>query len=84
MVRTVMQYLSPMSLGLLVHRYHHASVLLVSWFSYTTLMPALYFITINYSVHAIMYFYFFLMAINRKPKWFNPIYITIVQISQVS
>jgi elongation of very long chain fatty acids protein 6 len=37
----------------------------------------------NYFVHAIMYFYYFLMAIKRKPKWFNPMWITCMQIGQM-
>ena len=30
-----------------------------------------------------MYFYYFLMAIKCKPKWFNPKWITIAQITQM-
>jgi hypothetical protein len=30
-----------------------------------------------------MYFYYFLMAVKLKPKWFNSIYITVCQISQM-
>lgn len=37
----------------------------------------------NYSVHASMYFYYFLMAMRLRPKWFNPIIITAFQISQM-
>ena len=37
----------------------------------------------NYSVHASMYGYYFLMAMKLRPKWFNPIIITIFQISQM-
>eukprot|EP00591_Stephanopyxis_turris_P009644 CAMPEP_0195526950 /NCGR_PEP_ID=MMETSP0794_2-20130614/28306_1 /TAXON_ID=515487 /ORGANISM="Stephanopyxis turris, Strain CCMP 815" /LENGTH=105 /DNA_ID=CAMNT_0040657747 /DNA_START=635 /DNA_END=952 /DNA_ORIENTATION=- len=37
----------------------------------------------NYSVHAIMYGYYFLMAINAKPKWLNAMFITAAQISQM-
>ena len=37
----------------------------------------------NYSVHAIMYFYYFLMAARIKPKWFQPVWITVAQISQM-
>ena len=37
----------------------------------------------NYSVHASMYGYYFLMAIHAKPKWFNPMIITAFQISQM-
>jgi elongation of very long chain fatty acids protein 6 len=37
----------------------------------------------NYAVHAVMYFYYFLMAVHRKPKWFKPVWITVAQISQM-
>ena len=30
-----------------------------------------------------MYFYYFLMAVKCKPKWFNSMYITVSQISQM-
>ena len=30
-----------------------------------------------------MYFYYFLMAVKCKPKWFNSIWITVSQISQM-
>lgn len=39
--------------------------------------------TMNYGVHAIMYFYYFLMAVKLKPRWFNSMYITVSQISQM-
>ena len=37
----------------------------------------------NYSVHAIMYGYYCLMALRMKPKWMNPFFITVAQISQM-
>jgi elongation of very long chain fatty acids protein 6 len=37
----------------------------------------------NYAVHAMMYFYYFIMAVKMKPKWFNPVWITVAQISQM-
>jgi elongation of very long chain fatty acids protein 6 len=37
----------------------------------------------NYGVHAIMYGYYFLMAIKMKPKWLNAMFITGAQISQM-
>lgn len=37
----------------------------------------------NYSVHAVMYGYYFLMAIKMRPKWFNPIVVTFMQLSQM-
>lgn len=30
-----------------------------------------------------MYFYYFLMAVKAKPKWFKPVWITFAQISQM-
>lgn len=67
-----------------LHWYHHISVLLYCWHAYVTKAPAgLFFVTMNYGVHAIMYFYYFLMAIKCKPKWFNSIWITVSQISQM-
>ena len=43
---------------LFLHWYHHVTVLLYCWHSYATEAPqALYFVAMNYSVHAIMYGY---------------------------
>ena len=56
-----------------LHWYHHISVLLCCWHSFVSKAPTgLFFGTMNYGVHSIMYFYYFLMAIRAKPKWFNP------------
>merc|ERR1740136_149294 len=49
---------------ILLHWYHHITVLLFCWHSYvTTSPPGIFFVVMNYSVHASMYFYYFLMAI---------------------
>lgn len=67
-----------------LHWYHHITVLLYCWNSYVTESSAgLYFVAMNYTVHAFMYFYFFLMAIKGVPKWFNPFLLTVMQISQM-
>lgn len=68
-----------------LHYYHHVSVLLYVWFcAYATVNPiAPVFGTMNYGVHAMMYGYYFLMAIGMKPKWLNPMYITSAQILQM-
>jgi elongation of very long chain fatty acids protein 6 len=67
-----------------LHWYHHVSVLLYCWHSYVFKAPAgLIFCTMNYAVHAFMYFYYFLMAIRMKPKWIAPVYITAAQIAQM-
>lgn len=69
---------------ILLHWYHHISVLAYCWHSYVTKAPAgIIFCAMNYAVHAIMYFYYFLMAVKCKPKWFNSMYITVSQISQM-
>ncbi|GAX19602.1 elongation of very long chain fatty acids protein 6 [Fistulifera solaris] len=67
-----------------LHWYHHISVLLFTWHAYVNNSPTgAFFISMNYGVHAMMYFYYFLMAVRMKPKWFNPIWITVAQISQM-
>merc|ERR1712151_1349101 len=67
-----------------LHWYHHITVLLFCWHSYITFSTGgVFFCAMNYSVHAFMYGYYFLMAIRAKPKWLNPIFITLAQISQM-
>jgi len=70
---------------LFLHYYHHVSVLLYVWFygygSANSIAPI--FAAMNYGVHAMMYGYYFLMAIGMKPKWMNPVYITSAQILQM-
>jgi elongation of very long chain fatty acids protein 6 len=67
-----------------LHWYHHISVLFYCWHAYVTKSPVgLIFCVMNYAVHAIMYFYYFLMAVRFKPKSFKAVYITAAQISQM-
>ena len=67
-----------------LHWYHHVTVLLYCWHSYVSSAPTgLFFVVMNYGVHAIMYGYYFLMAVKMKPRWFSAIYITVAQISQM-
>lgn len=69
---------------ILLHWYHHITVLLFCWHSYATeASTGLFFVTMNYSVHAIMYGYYYLMAIDCRPRWLNPVAITICQILQM-
>lgn len=69
---------------LFLHWYHHVSVLLYCWHSYVTRSNVSFlFGVMNYAVHAVMYGYYFLMAIQRKPKWFSAFYLTVAQISQM-
>ncbi|KAL3759230.1 hypothetical protein ACHAWU_002500 [Discostella pseudostelligera] len=67
-----------------LHWYHHITVLLYCWHSYVTTSPSgLFFVVMNYSVHAVMYGYYFLMAMKLRPKWFNPMVVTFMQLSQM-
>jgi len=67
-----------------LHWYHHITVLLYCWHAYVTTSPfAFFFVVMNYIVHAVMYGYYFLMAIKMRPKWFNPIVVTFLQLSQM-
>jgi len=66
-----------------LHWYHHVTVLLYCYYSGMHAHSGLYFVAMNYTVHSFMYGYFYLMAIKKVPKWFNPLWITIMQISQM-
>eukprot|EP01039_Chlorochromonas_danica_P007901 gene7901-8716_t len=67
-----------------LHWYHHITVLVFCWNSYVTMSGAgLYFIAMNYTVHAVMYFYYCLQALKKVPKWFPSWIITLLQISQM-
>lgn len=69
---------------LFLHYYHHITVLLYSWKSFSTLASSgIYFVSMNYTVHAVMYFYYFLAAIGRRPhSWAR--FVTILQLSQMA
>jgi hypothetical protein len=67
-----------------LHWYHHVTVLLFCWNAYITeASNGHYFASMNYTVHAVMYFYYFLQAIKAIPKWFPSWIITLMQISQM-
>jgi elongation of very long chain fatty acids protein 6 len=69
---------------IVLHWYHHASVLLYCWHAYSTKAASgLYFIAMNYSVHAFMYAYFCLQALHMVPKNFPAYLITVFQILQM-
>ena len=64
--------------------YHHVSVLLFTWAAYVYKSPTgIIYMVMNYFVHAIMYFYYYLMAVHAKPKWFRAQWITVLQIAQM-
>lgn len=53
-----------------LHWYHHSTVMLVSLAGYAAAQPsAIYFCGINYGVHSVMYYYYYLMACGKKPGW---------------
>lgn len=67
-----------------LHWYHHVTVLLFCWSAYSTMAGSgLYFVAMNYSVHALMYGYYCLQALNVCPKSFPAILITLSQIAQM-
>lgn len=76
-----------------LHWYHHVTVLLYCWHSYATRSSAgLYFVSMNFGVHALMYYYYYLVASRDRskeaagkakatPKWDG--IVTTLQISQM-
>merc|ERR1712032_648740 len=66
-----------------LHWYHHCSVLMCCWHAYVWEVPTgIYFVAMNYSVHAIMYFYYFLAGVcKRPPKW--GLFVTVLQLLQM-
>ncbi|EKF28091.1 fatty acid elongase, putative, partial [Trypanosoma cruzi marinkellei] len=68
-----------------LHWYHHATVMLFCWHAYAyTISSGLWFATMNYCVHSIMYFYYFMCACGMR-KVIRPIapLITMMQILQM-
>lgn len=66
-----------------LHYYHHISVMFFVWHGYSMMSPiGIYFIAINYSVHSVMYFYYFLTAIGYRPRW--AYMVTALQLSQMA
>lgn len=65
-----------------LHAFHHTTVLTVCWFAGQYQLPIGIFVaSINYVIHSIMYFYYFLHAIEKRPKWGR--IITQMQIAQM-
>jgi hypothetical protein len=54
-----------------LHWYHHVTVLVFCWFTYVRKNPGVIFCGMNYTVHAIMYFYYYLQAADRKSFLFT-------------
>lgn len=72
---------------ILLHWYHHTTVLLFCWHAYSTsASTGIYFAAMNYSVHAIMYLYFGFTQLGPKyRKMVRPFafYITMLQLAQM-
>jgi elongation of very long chain fatty acids protein 6 len=65
-----------------LHWFHHATVLWYSWDAYSSQSSmGIYFALMNFYVHFIMYFYFYLTACGYKPVWAK--LVTLLQISQM-
>eukprot|EP00922_Rhytidocystis_sp_ex-Travisia-forbesii_P048996 GHVS01072930.1.p1 GENE.GHVS01072930.1~~GHVS01072930.1.p1 ORF type:complete len:434 (-),score=57.43 GHVS01072930.1:688-1989(-) len=82
LIDTVFIVLRKKELGFL-HWYHHCTVLLYTWDSFYVEQPSgLYFVAMNYSVHTVMYFYYFMAAqCKRRLSW--GVYVTVAQITQM-
>lgn len=67
-----------------LHWYHHITVLLYSWFSYTEYTSsARWFIVMNYCVHAVMYSYYALRSMGYSPPRSFAMFITTLQLLQM-
>lgn len=65
-----------------LHWFHHATVLMYCWHASQFEMPTgIFFATMNYIVHSIMYFYYFLAAVMTPPRWSK--FVTVLQIVQM-
>ncbi|GFY38401.1 elongation of very long chain fatty acids protein 6 [Trichonephila inaurata madagascariensis] len=67
-----------------LHWYHHITVLLFTWYSYTEhIAPARWFVVMNYFAHSLMYTYYAMRAMRIKMPRFVAIIITTSQILQM-
>ncbi|EFN75445.1 elongation of very long chain fatty acids protein 6 [Harpegnathos saltator] len=67
-----------------LHWYHHITVLLYAWFSYSEYTAsARWYVVMNYCVHSIMYTYYALKAMRYKPPKAIAMVITTLQLIQM-
>ena len=67
-----------------LHCYHHVSVFIYCWFSYAyPISTGVWFGTVNFIVHAVMYAYYAVKASGRNPPRWVARCITILQLSQM-
>lgn len=65
-----------------LHWYHHTTVLAYTWFSLVVMTPpGALFGVVNTFVHSIMYFYFYLTSIGKRPSWGR--LVTLIQLTQM-
>jgi len=69
-----------------LHWFHHCTVLLYCWHAYhNRIAPGLWFASMNYSVHSVMYLYYFLQTVGWCRKQCKAVapFITTIQILQM-
>lgn len=70
-----------------LHVYHHASVVILSWFEYASgSASARWFYTMNYAVHSLMYAYYALKVMPnfvRIPKWVSMLVTTLQTLQMI-
>lgn len=67
-----------------LHWYHHFSVFIYCWYSYAfPISTGVWFGTVNYSVHAVMYLYYAVRASGRYPPRWLARAVTTLQLSQM-
>lgn len=67
-----------------LHCYHHVSVFIYCWFSYAyPISTGVWFGTVNFFVHAVMYAYYAVKASGRNPPRWVARCITMLQLSQM-
>ncbi|XP_013201134.1 elongation of very long chain fatty acids protein 6 [Amyelois transitella] len=67
-----------------LHWYHHITVLLYTWYSFTEYTSsARWFVVMNYCVHSVMYSYYALISMGKRPPRFLAMTITFLQLTQM-
>jgi stearoyl-CoA desaturase (delta-9 desaturase) len=67
-----------------LHWFHHLTVLIYCWFSiHDPIGTGYWFAQTNMLVHAVMYAYFAFASELRGVSWFNPMWVTALQIGQM-
>ena len=67
-----------------LHWFHHLTVLIYCWYSIQYPHGTGYwFAQVNMFVHAVMYAYFAFASELRTVPWFNPVWVTVLQIAQM-